>query len=162
MSPEEEKELVKELFTNIRNGKVKFFKDKTKHIVECLEKVRFDNNGNPIMDSVSREIVFLAKTLRWIKTDMKKYNFDNENDYIKACVELMNSLLETLHSIIAYTIKSKRYNKGLERNDAIIAGLMVRVTKLFEACLDTIIKKKMELTHIFFRCLMETSINLNY
>ena len=154
--------LVEELFNKIRAGKVYFLKGKTESIVESLKKVKFDKHGKPIMVSVPKEVIFLAKTIKWIKNERDKYVFDNEHEYMEVCIELMGYLLETLHDVIALTIKSKRYSKGLKRNDAMLAGLMVRGAKLFEGTLGMARQKKMELAHIFFRCLVETSVNLAY
>lgn len=154
--------LVEELFDKIKAGKVYFLKGKRESIVESLKEVKFDKRGKPIMETVPREVMVLAKTVRWTKNERDKYLFDNEREYMEVCIELMGYLLDTLHDVIALTIKSKRYNKGLERNDAMLAGLMVRGAKLFEGILHMTRQKKMELAHIFFRCLVETSVTLTY
>ena len=162
MKSSSEVSLVEELFNKIRAGKMYFLKGKTESIVESLKKVKFDKHGKPIMETVPKEIIFFAKTVRWIKNETDKYSFDNEHEYMKVCIDLMGSLLDTLHAVTALTIRSKRYGRGLNRNDAILAGLMVRATKLFAGILDMARQKKMELAHIFWRCLVETSVNLAY
>lgn len=154
--------LIEELFNKIKAGKVYFLKGKTESIVGSLKKVKFDKHGKPIMGSVTREVMVLARTLRWIKNERDKYLFHNEREYMEVCIELMSYLLDALHDVIALTVKSRRYNRGLKRNDAMLAGLMVRGAKLFEGIFDMARQMKMEFAHIFIRCLMETSVNLLY
>jgi len=55
--------LVEELFDKIKAGKVYFLKGKTESIVESLKEVKFDKRGKPIMETIPREVMVLAKTV---------------------------------------------------------------------------------------------------
>lgn len=52
--------------------------------------------------------------------------------------------------------------KLLDKNKAIIVGLIIRLTKLYQSFLDQIAQKRQEIVSILARCIVETAINIKY
>ena len=87
----------------------------------------------------------------------------NESSYIHAGVELFKELMQyvCIASCI-YKVAEKDTPTGWTRNEAILAGLLIRGTKIASGFLEAICNNRMELANILQRSLTETMINLKY
>jgi len=89
--------------------------------------------------------------------------FDSEEKYMSLAVELFKEVSQ-ITSILSCTnrLDSKNNPRKWKRNEAILGGLMVRLSKLQLGFLDQICQKHLEIANILFRCLGENIINLKY
>ena len=93
--------------------------------------------------------------------EIKKFN--SEEQFISLAVELLKEVGQiTVILSCAYRLDEKNDPKKWTRNEAILGGLMIRISKLQMGLLDQICQKRLEIAMILFRCLAETLINLRY
>lgn len=107
--------------------------------------------------------------MRKIENIIPKYNeneiqnFDDENTFMDAYVELLKQTIELL-----YLIVGKRYcdENGepvkITRDEAIIGGNLTRLIKLNTSFLQNVCERKLEICYILNRCIAETTINLQF
>lgn len=90
-------------------------------------------------------------------------NFESQEQYVSIGLELLKEITR-ITALLAFTHPLDNLNKPRKwtRNEAILSGLMVRLTKLQLGIIDATEKQRMEIGHILFRCLAETVINLKY
>lgn len=96
-------------------------------------------------------------------TDVEIIGFKNTDDFMDAYLELLKNSIECLWHIIYL----KYFDKDeeplyLERDEAVVAGNLVRLIKLNTSFLQNICELKMEIALILNRCIAETGINLKY
>ena len=90
-------------------------------------------------------------------------NFINEGEFMSANVELHKNSIALLHKIIH--LRYFDYNdipKKLNRDEAILGGNIIRLTKLNTSLLQNICENKLEICFILCRCIYETQINILY
>lgn len=93
--------------------------------------------------------------------EIKKFN--SEEQFISLAVELFKEVSQ-ITVILSCTCRLNEKNNPRKwtRNEAILGGLMVRISKLQRGLLDQICQKRLEIALILFRCLAESLINLRY
>lgn len=102
--------------------------------------------------------------LKKTKVDLQELKkFQSQEQYVSIAVELLKEAAR-ITTLLAFTHPLDNLNKPRKwtRNEAILSGLMVRLTKLQLGIIDATDKQRMEIAHLLFRCLAETVINLRY
>ncbi len=93
--------------------------------------------------------------------EIKKFN--TEGQFISLSVELLKEVGQiTAILSCVYRIDEKNNIRKWTRNEAVLGGLMVRISKLQIGIIDQICQNRMEIAIILFRCLIESLINLQY
>lgn len=92
---------------------------------------------------------------------IKKYN--SNDSFMSLAVDLFKEII-TITVVVSCVYRLDENNKPRKwtRNEAILGGLMVRLSKLQSSFLDQICQKRMEIAMILLRCLGEGLININY
>ena len=98
----------------------------------------------------------------WVAFNSPPPDFDTNTEFMKFAVEIMNRCLYLLKAGAASAPDAETAHKGYTKNEAIIVGHMVRITKLYEGVLMHICSHHQELAHIFFRLILETAIRMEY
>lgn len=107
-----------------------------------------------VRDLTFKQVVINRKVLEACKT---------ENHFMKLSVELLKEI-----SIMAgtfggiYPLDKDLKPRKHSRDEAIVAGLMVRLAKLCSGFLDQICKNRLEIGWILQRCISDTIISLKY
>ena len=96
----------------------------------------------------------------WVDFNSPPPDFGTNTEFMKFAVEIMNRCLYLLKAGAASAPDAETANKGYAKNEAIIVGHMVRITKLYEGVLMHICSHHQELAHIFFRLILETAIRI--
>ena len=93
--------------------------------------------------------------------DIKKYT--SEDDFMSLAVDVGKEILEYT-SILAFSYRLDDQNlpRTWKRNEAIIGGLLVRLSKLQNSILDTVCEKREEIALILLRSAIETAINCEF
>ncbi len=89
-------------------------------------------------------------------------SLNSNNDFMSSLVKISNSILYLLKLTASLAPDEKRAQRGYIRNQAILVGLFVRLTKLYECLLDSMCKNWGEIAQIFSRLIFETRIKLEY
>lgn len=98
---------------------------------------------------------------KYSKEQIKK--FDEEFNFMDADVELLKQTIELLFLVVQDLYYENEQNPAkLNRDDAVLAGNLVRITKLSTSFLQNVCDHKLEICFILNRCLAETYINLRY
>jgi len=93
--------------------------------------------------------------------EIKRYKSDDQ--FMSLGVELLKEIGVITRVISStYRLDAQNNPRKWTRNEAIVGGLMVRLTKLQRGVLASICQRHMEIAYILFRCLAETVINLKY
>ena len=93
--------------------------------------------------------------------ELEKTN--NNGDFIYAGVELLKELAQYVNIISCITeVTDKGEPRGWTRNEAILAGLLIRCTKLLSGYLNAICDNRMEISNVLLRSIVETMVNLKY
>lgn len=98
----------------------------------------------------------------WVDFNSPPPDFGTNTEFIKFAVEIMNRCLYLLKTGAASVPDAETAIKRYAKNEAIIVGHMVRITKLYEGFLMHICSHQQELAHIFFRLILETAIRMEY
>lgn len=104
----------------------------------------------------------LKKIEKWVDFNSPPPDYDTNTEFMKFSVEIMNRCLYLLKTGAASAPDAETAKKGYAKNEAIIVGHMVRITKLYEGVLMHICSHQQELAHIFFRLILETAIRMEY
>ncbi|MFC1590414.1 DUF5677 domain-containing protein, partial [Candidatus Omnitrophota bacterium] len=97
-----------------------------------------------------------------VKTkDVQSYK--SEDQFTGLAVELLKEA-GIIISIVACSYRLDAVNKPRKwkRNEAILGGLAIRISKLLQGVLDQTCQNRREIAEILFRCLAESAINLKY
>ena len=97
-----------------------------------------------------------------VKTeDVKAYK--SEDQFTGLAVELLKETGIILSIVAcAYRFDDANRPRKWTRNEAILGGLAIRMSKLLQGLLDQTCQNRREIAEILFRCLSETAINLSY
>ena len=89
--------------------------------------------------------------------------FDTEDQFTALAVELLKEVCQ-ITSLLAgtYRLDNEGNPRKWRRNEAVVGGLMVRISKLQTAFLDQICQNRMEIASIIERSLAEGIFNLIY
>jgi len=98
---------------------------------------------------------------KYSKQEIK--NFKNEFIFTEAFVELLKQTITLLYLIVDEKYCDENGDpKKITKNEAIIGGNLTRIIKLNTSLLQNICDRKLEICYILHRCLLETSINIQY
>ena len=189
---DEEKEFmilaVKLLFKKIEEGSVVFHEDQVPGFAECLRKVQFDSEDDPIYETITGLVRAAAnmivnlelekdrKQRKEIEETSPVHQYLTEivpvtDEEIKKCVEagsfmpLAFELFKEAGSILVIVSNAylSYYDKPpvMSRNQAILAGMITRIYKLMISILQlTVPDERGEVIMILQRCILETVINI--
>ena len=115
-----------------------------------------------MVSNMNEVIQNLKKIEEWVDFNSPPPDFDTNTEFMKFAVEIMNRCLYLLKTGAASAPDAETASKGYAKNEAIIVGHMVRLTKLYEGVLMHICSHHQELAHIFFRLIFETAIRMEY
>ena len=115
-----------------------------------------------MVSNMNEIIQNLKKIEEWVDFSSPPPDFDTNTEFMKFTVEIMNRCLYLLKTGAASAPDAETANKGYAKNEAIIVGHTVRITKLYEGVLTHICSHQQELAHIFFRLIFETAIRMEY
>lgn len=89
--------------------------------------------------------------------------YKSEDQFTGLAVELLKEVGIILSVVAcAYRLDDQSRPRKWIRNEAILGGLAVRITKLLQGLLDQTCQNRREIAEILFRCLAESAINLKY
>jgi hypothetical protein len=87
---------------------------------------------------------------------------DDDDDFAEAAFHVLMDIGQIL-SIVLSTARTEDGSPGrLERNEAIVGGLLVRCYKLLHGLLDAASKQRLELVMYFVRGIAEAGVNARY
>ena len=90
-------------------------------------------------------------------------NFNSEDGFMNLAVELFKeTAIITTVLACAFRLDENNNPRKWNRNEAIVGGLMVRMTKLQSSFLDQVCQCRLEIVMILLRCLGECLINIRY
>ena len=115
-----------------------------------------------MVSNMNEIIQNLKKIEEWVDFSSPPPDFDTNTEFMKFAVEIMNRCLYLLKTGAASAPDAETVKKGYVKNEAVIVGHMVRITKLYEGVLMHICSHQQELAHIFFRLIFETAIRMEY
>ena len=89
--------------------------------------------------------------------------FASEDQFMSLAVELLKEVAQiTALLACTYRLDSEGNPRKWKRNEAVVGGLMVRISKLQMAFLDQMCQNRMEIANIISRSLAEGIFNLIY
>lgn len=88
--------------------------------------------------------------------------FKSNDEFMDAYVELLKNTIECLWFVLYLKYFDKEEHLRLDREEAVVAGNLVRLIKLNTSFLQNICEFKLEIALIINRCIAETGINLKY
>jgi len=89
--------------------------------------------------------------------------FDNENQFMEASIELLKQTIELIWIIVGFKYcDSNGEPITIRKEDAVVAGNLVRLIKLNTSVLQNISEGKLEICHILNRYIVETQVNIKY
>lgn len=96
-------------------------------------------------------------------TEVELDKFSNESEFMDACVELHKDTIAILWILVeAEYCENEKIPKEITKEQAVIAGNIIRLIKLNTSFLQNTCENKLEICYILNRCLAETGINLIY
>src|SRR4051812_12224368 len=96
-------------------------------------------------------------------SDDEVANFDTEDKFMDASVELLKQTIELLWTTVGLKYcDADGIPKTINKDDAVIAGNLIRLIKLNTSFLQNICENKLEICYILNRCIAETAINIKY
>jgi len=179
---------VKELFRKMREGKIRFLEGQVPETVKAVEAVRFGDDGEPVFDSISPIVRTLARTLvqhDFEQDTLQRARMSPVHDYLGEPVKVDDSVLkecsdkssfsplafelykETVgvlavcsHAYVGTTTESF----ALPRNQAICAGLLVRIAKFMTAVVSLVADNSHRADVVFAlnRSITESATNLRF
>jgi len=104
----------------------------------------------------------LAEIEQWIEDVPHPSNFTTENEALSFFVmEVMGRALYLLRAGVALAPTDEKASRGYVKHQAIIAGHMVRITKLYDGFYQHVAKRQLELAGVMMRLIFETDIRLH-
>ncbi len=102
--------------------------------------------------------------LKKVEVDPNRISeFSSEGSFVSLAVELLKEIcVLTAALACAYRLDQTNQPRKWTRNEAILGGLLVRLSKLQHGILDATCNNRREIAEILLRCLTETVINLKY
>jgi hypothetical protein len=98
---------------------------------------------------------------KYLQEEIEK--FEEEFDFMDAGVELLKQTIELVFLVVQDRYYDEEQSPSkLNRDEAVIAGNLVRIIKLSTSFLENICNHKLEICYILNRCIAETYINLRY
>lgn len=114
---------------------------------------------------MSKNVIrFNLSEIKVVPVDITKIKkFEREGQHMGVAVELLKEVL-MINAMLAgtYHLDDSSSPRNWNRNEAILTGLLVRVSKLFHGYLDQVCQHRGEIAGIIFRPLIETLVNLKF
>lgn len=89
--------------------------------------------------------------------------FDDENQFMDAYVELLKQTIQLIWIIVGLKYCDKDGKSiPIKKDDAVVAGNLVRLIKLNTSFLQNVCEGKLEICFILNRCIAETQVNVKY
>lgn len=174
---------VKLLFKRMDDGKVKLIAEKVPQTIEAVKAVKFDESGNPVLETITPLVRSLANAVYAQEVEDRDRNSPVrelmgepvrvDDDALRMCAEqgsftpLAFELYKETGVILA--ICSHSYiggapgEGGLNRNQAICAGLLVRIVKFMTAVTQLISSAdRGEVVVALERSILESAVNLRF
>lgn len=98
----------------------------------------------------------------WIKNSPDPRAFKTNNEFMHVYVQIMNYTLYFIRLVISLTKDKESSERGVTKHKAIISGLVVRISKLYDGFAKHIADHELELAAIFSRLIFETEVRLHY
>ncbi len=181
---------VKLLFKRLNEGKVKLVAEKVPQTLEALKAVEFDKGGNPIFETITSPVRALANFVYTHEIEILEEEAEKReksspvhgllsepvavnDEILDQCVQQasFSSLafelykeVGTVLAVCAHSYTSKDQSEEvLVRNQAICAGLLVRITKLMIAVAHLSSSgERGEVILALNRLILESSTNLRF
>ena len=182
---------VKLLFKRIEEGQVILAEDRMPEIIKDLKTVTFDEKGNPIFETITPRVRSLANAVFLCESDkLKKEAQEREqnspvHEYLKERVDVTDEVLQKyskegrlselsfelykeagcLLSVCAHSyVAEKAKEMVLKRDQAICAGLLVRITKFMIAVVQLVAgdTERREVVMALSRSILESTVNLRF
>lgn len=181
---------VKLLFKRIKEGSVKFVAERVPETIKALDAVRFDRDGNPIFETIGPLVRALANAVYASEVDrleaeakereqkspvhdlLGKPSEVNE-EVLRLCAEkgAFSPIAFELYketgivlAVCSHSYIGEESGKGaLNRNQAICAGLLVRIAKFMTAVLQLVsTADRGEVVLALHRSILESATNLRF
>jgi hypothetical protein len=192
MTPDEkEKEFitlkVRLLFKRLEEGKVQLVHENIPNAVEALKAVKFDADGEPVYETITGPVRAMANTVYQVevqKLDQEREEREQKSpvhDLLEQPVEVSDAVLqrrrdEGIFDVLAFDLYretamvlvvtsqcSPTENGVLTRNQAICAGLLVRIVKFMTAVMQlSSSTDRAEIVMALNRSIHESEINLRF
>lgn len=104
----------------------------------------------------------LAEIEEWAENAPNPTDFNTENEALRFFMEVMGRALYLLRAGVALAPTDEKAERGYVKRQAIIAGHMVRITKLYDGFYQHAAKQQLELAGVMMRLIVETDIRLLY
>jgi hypothetical protein len=104
----------------------------------------------------------LENIKNWIKNAPDPRSLNSNDDYMSLWLEIMSYVLYILQVGAASCEVKYSTRRGVSKHRAIIMGMMVRITKLYEGFLTHLANRQIELALIFVRLISETEVKMEY
>lgn len=111
------------------------------------------------MESLIKDLVEIEQ---WTETAPHPSEFNTESEALSFFMEVMGRALYLLRSGIALAPTDEKVQRGYVKRQAIIAGHMVRITKLYDGFYQHAAKRQLELAGVMMRLIFETDVRLLY
>lgn len=181
---------VKLLFERIKEGKIKFVAESVPQTLQALDAVRFDEAENPIYETITppvralANLVFTQEVERLEKEAEEQERNSPVHEHLSAPTEITEEILRTctdqgsftalalelyketgfVLAICSHVFMAQSAEEGaLTRNQAICAGLLVRITKFMIAVSQLSTSgKRGEVILALNRSILESATNLRF
>jgi len=104
----------------------------------------------------------LAEIEQWAENAPHPNDFKTENDALKFFMEVMCRSLYLLRTGVVLAPTDEKAQRGYVKHQAIIAGHMIRITKLYDGFCQHTANRQLELAGVMMRLIFETDIRLRY
>lgn len=181
---------VKLLFKRIEEGKVKFFAERMPETMEALDAVQFDGAGNPIMETIGPPVRALANALYASEVDRLESGASEreqkspvhdllgkptevDGEVLRACAETgtfspiafeLYKEAGVILAVCSHCYTGEKPGEGaLSRNQAVCAGLLVRISKFMIAVMQLVsTADRGEVVLALNRSILESAANLRF
>ena len=181
---------VKLLFKRVKEGKVKFLAEKVPETMKALDAVQFDKDGNPVFETIGPLVRALANAVYANEADKLEAEAKEReqkspvHDLLGKPVEVNEEVLRACSekgtftpiafelyketgivlAVCSHSYMGEESGKGaLHRNQAICAGLLVRIAKFMTAVLQLVsTADRGEVVLALDRSILESATNLRF
>ena len=113
-----------------------------------------------------REELMTIDEMEYNKTPLeieKIRKYTSEDDYMKLVVEMFKEMITIIrYNSNALRLDENNYPRRWTRDEAILGGMMVRLTKILMGIIDLTCQRKWEIAYILVRPAIETCVNLKF
>jgi len=181
---------VKLLFKRINEGKVKLVAERVPETIKALDAVRFDEAGNPILETIGPPVRALANAVyasevNRLEAEAREMEQNSPvHDHLSKPTEVNEDVLRTcaekgtfspiafelyketgvVLAVCSHSYLGEEPGKGaLNRNQAVCAGLLVRISKFMIAVMQLVsTADRGEVVMALHRSILESAANLRF